>query len=94
MDPGGFVRLDRAARAGDYATVRTEQEHLAALFEIVFAPVGKTGPAAGVGAFKTALYLMGIVDTNTMSAPMTALEGENVERVRAVLTGLGVELVR
>lgn len=94
VDPGGFVRLDRAARAGDYATVRTEQEHLAALFEIVFAPVGKTGPAAGVGAFKTALYLMGIVDTNTMSAPMTALEGENVERVRAVLTGLGVELVR
>lgn len=94
VDPGGFVRLDRAARAGDYATVRTEQEQLAALFEIVFAPVGKTGPAAGVGAFKTALYLMGIVDTNTMSAPMTALEGENVERVRAVLTGLGVELVR
>ncbi len=94
VDPGGFVRLDRAARAGDYATVRTEQERLAALFEIVFAPVGKTGPAAGVGAFKTALYLMGIVDTNTMSAPMTALEGENVERVRAVLTGLGVELVR
>src|SRR5690625_4670652 len=39
VDPGGFVRLDRAARAGDYATVRTEQEHLAALFEIVFAPV-------------------------------------------------------
>lgn len=94
VDPGGYVRMDRAARTGDYATVRAEQERLAALFEIVFAPVGKTGPAAGVGAFKTALYLMGIFDTNTMSAPMTALEGENVERVRAVLTGLGVELVR
>ena len=94
VDPGGYVRLDRAARAGDYAAVRTEQQRLAALFEIAFAPVGKTGPAAGVGAFKTALYLMGIFETNTMSAPMTALEGENVERVRAVLTGLGVELVR
>lgn len=47
-----------------------------------------------MGAFKTAQYPMSIVDTNTMSAPTGALEGENVERVRTVLTGLGVELVR
>ena len=94
VDPGGFVRMDRAARAGDFARVRAEQQRLAALFEIAFAPVGKVGPAAGVGAFKTALYLMGIFDTNTMSAPMTALEGEDVERVRAVLTSLGIKLVR
>ncbi|MBZ2199168.1 dihydrodipicolinate synthase family protein [Occultella gossypii] len=94
IDPGGYVRMDRAARAGDIDAVRAEQQRLAALFEIVFQPEGKTGPAAGVGAFKTALYLMGIFSTNTMSSPMTALEGENVQRVRTVLAGLGVELVR
>lgn len=66
----------------------------AALFEIVLAPAGKTGPDAGMGAFKAAQYPMSIFDTNTMSAPTGALEGENVERVRTVLTGLGVELVR
>ena len=94
IDPGGYVRMDRAARAGDTAAMCAEQERLAALFEIAFAPVGKVGPAAGVGSFKTALYLMGIFDTNVMSAPMTALEGENVDRIRTVLTSLGVELVR
>lgn len=94
VDPAGYVRMDRAAQAGDWSTVQKEQDRLAALFEIVFQPVGKVGPAAGVGAFKTALWLMGILDTNTMSAPMTALEGENVDRIRTVLTALGVDVVR
>ncbi|MPV48941.1 MULTISPECIES: dihydrodipicolinate synthase family protein [unclassified Pseudactinotalea] len=94
VDPAGYVRLDRAARAGDWDAVRLEQDRLAALFEIVFAVEGKTGPAAGVGAFKTALWLMGIFDTNTMSAPMTALEGANIERVRAVLASLEIPMVR
>ncbi|MFQ6485143.1 dihydrodipicolinate synthase family protein [Brachybacterium epidermidis] len=94
VDPAGYVRMDRAAQAGDWDTVQKEQDKLAALFEIVFQPVGKVGPAAGVGAFKTALWLMGILDTNTMSAPMTALEGENVDRIREVLTALDVDVVR
>jgi 4-hydroxy-tetrahydrodipicolinate synthase len=94
VDPGGYVRMDRAACAGDWGAVRAEQDRLAALMEIAFAPVGKVGPAAGVGAFKTALWLMGILDTNTMSAPMTALEGENVARVRAVLEGVGIDIAR
>lgn len=94
VDPAGYVRMDRAARAGDWATVQKEQDRLAALFEIVFQPVGKVGPAAGVGAFKTALWLMGVLETNTMSAPMTALEGENVDRIRTVLVALGVDVVR
>lgn len=94
VDPAGYVRLDRAARAGDYQALRTEQDRLARLFDIVFSVRGKTGPAQGVGAFKTALYLMGIFTTNTMSSPMTALEGENVDRVRAVLQRAGIAVVR
>ncbi|MDO5710129.1 MAG: dihydrodipicolinate synthase family protein [Micrococcales bacterium] len=85
VDPAGYVRLYEAYRRGDWQAMRSEQDRIAALFEIVFAPVGKTGPAAGVGAFKTALQLMGLIAANTMSSPMTALDGENVERIRQIL---------
>lgn len=94
VDPAGFVRMDRAAGVGDWTTVRTEQDRLAALFEIVFQPVGKIGPAAGVGAFKTALWLMGIIDTNAVSTPMSALQDADIGRIRAVLTEIGVPVVR
>ena len=90
VDPAGYVRMDRAARAGDWETVRIEQDRLAALFEIVFQPVGRTGPAAGVGAFKTALRELGVLSTNTMSSPMSALEGEAVERIRGILRSTGL----
>src|SRR5699024_11369711 len=89
VDPAGYVRMERAARAGDFEALRHEQDRLARLFDIVFGVQGKTGPAQGVGAFKTALYLMGIFTTNTMASPMTPLEGKNVDRVRAVLTEAG-----
>lgn len=94
VDPAGYVRLDRAARVGDFEALRREQDRLARLFDIVFGVQGKTGPAQGVGAFKTALYLMGIFTTNTMASPMTPLEGENVDRVRAVLTEAGIGTTR
>ena len=90
VDPAGYVRMDRAARAGDWETVQIEQDRLAALFEIVFQPVGKTGPAAGVGAFKTALRELGVFSTNTMSTPMSALEGEAVEKIRGILRSTGL----
>ncbi|MEP7159708.1 MAG: dihydrodipicolinate synthase family protein [Dermatophilaceae bacterium] len=90
VDPAGYVRMYEAYQQGDWQAVRSEQDHLAGLFEVVFAPVGKTGPAAGVGAFKTALQLMGVIAANTMSSPMTALDGDNVERIREVLLRQGV----
>lgn len=90
VDPGGYVRLHAAAMRDDWAAVRAEQDRLAALMEIAFAPVGKTGPAAGVGSFKTALQLLGVFDSNTMSTPMSALDGANVEAVRKVLEQVGL----
>ncbi|GAB78732.1 4-hydroxy-tetrahydrodipicolinate synthase [Austwickia chelonae] len=90
VDPAGYVRLHTAAQAGDWEQVRLEQDRLAHLMEIAFAPVGKVGPAAGVGSFKTALQLLGVFDTNTMSAPMTALEGSNVDAVQDVLQKVGL----
>lgn len=90
VDPAGYVRMDRAARAGDWETVRTEQDRLAALMEIVFQPVGKVGPAAGVGAFKTALRELGVFSTNTMSLPMSPIEGDAVGRIRTILSEAGL----
>ncbi|RUP86550.1 dihydrodipicolinate synthase family protein [Dermabacter sp. HSID17554] len=90
VDPAGYARMHKAYLAGDWETVRTEQDRLAALFEIVFQPVGKTGPAAGVGAFKTALRELGIFSTNVMSEPMTAIEGDAVEKIRGILTATGL----
>lgn len=85
VDPAGYVRLHRAAMAGDWATVQVEQSRLSRLMGIARAPIGKVGPAAGVGSFKTALALLGVLSTNTMSLPMASLEGADVAAVRAVL---------
>lgn len=90
VDPDGYVRLHRAAMAKDWETARQEQERLAALFEIVFTPHGKVGPAAGVGAFKTALREMGVFSTNTMSPPMTALDETTSAKIRDILARHGL----
>lgn len=90
VDPAGYARMHKAFLAGDWEKVRAEQDRLAALFEIVFQPVGKTGPAAGVGAFKTALRELGVFSTNVMSEPMTSIEGDSVEKIRGILQSTGL----
>lgn len=74
VDPAGYVRMWDAFRAGDFAGMRAEQDRLARLFEIVFQPVGKVGPAAGVGSFKTALELLGVFESNLMSWPLAPID--------------------
>ncbi|MGP5481646.1 dihydrodipicolinate synthase family protein [Brachybacterium alimentarium] len=90
VDPAGYARMHRAAQAEDWALVRQEQDRLAALFEIVFQPTDKVGPAAGIGAFKTALRELGIIATNNVSTPMSPLEGEAVEKIRTILEQTGL----
>jgi 4-hydroxy-tetrahydrodipicolinate synthase len=90
VDPAGYVRMHRAARAGEWEQVRREQDRLAALFEIVFQPTDKVGPAAGVGAFKTALRELGVISTNAMTVPMSPLEGDAVGRIRTILEQTGL----
>lgn len=88
VEPAGYVRLWDAVERGDWAAARDEQERLNRLFEIVFQPVGRSGDAAGVGAFKAAMAARGIIDHATTAAPVRALEGEPVERIRAILAEL------
>lgn len=90
VDPAGYVRQWDAYQAGDWETVRAEQERLAQLMRIVFAPQGIQGFGAGVGSFKTALFLLGIFTTNTMPAPVRTLTGSDVEGVAEVLRRVGM----
>lgn len=91
VDPAGYVRMWKAAQSGEWETVHKEQDRLAALFEIVFQPRGKVGPAAGVGSFKTALELMGVFSSNLMSAPLAPIDdAESREDIAAILRTAGL----
>lgn len=91
VDPDGYVRMWKAAQDKDWETVRKEQDRLAALFEIVFQPRGKVGPAAGVGSFKTALELMGVFESNYMSFPLAPIDDvESREAIKGILEEAGL----
>ena len=95
VDPAGYRRLYDAAVAGDWAGAAAEQDRLADVFEIVYTPkAGRvSGNAAGLGAFKTALQLMGVIKTNVMSAPMLSLDEDETEAVKVILERNGLDLV-
>ena len=91
VDPAGYRKLVDAAEAGDWATAAAEQDRLADLFEIVYTPNGRvSGGAAGLGAFKTALQIMGIIESNTMSAPMLSLNEEETMAIKVILERNGL----
>lgn len=91
VDPAGYVRLYQAAKRGEWATARKEQERLIDLFQIVFQGVPDTSPnASGVGGFKTAMQLMGIIQNRHMSRPNKVLSDEKVTRIKAILSTTGM----
>lgn len=90
VDAAAYVRLWNAAKAGDIRTAIAEQEYLNRLFEIVFCPVGRSGDAAGVGAFKTAMAATGLLQSATMTLPIKPLEPATVERIHAILRDVGL----
>jgi len=91
VDPRGYRNLMDAAAAGDWAKAAAEQDRLADLFEIVYTPNGRvSGGAAGLGAFKAALQLMGIIESNTMSAPMPSLNEDETTAIKIILERNGL----
>lgn len=90
VSPEPYVAQWKAAQAGDWAEVSRLQDHLADLMRIATVTSGVTGFGAGVGSFKTALWLMEIFQTNQMPRPVAPLEGENVERIADVLREAGL----
>ena len=90
IDPHGYVRQWDAYQRGDWDAVREEQDRLVRLMMITQVVEGVAGFGAGVGAFKTALNLMGIFETNNMPEPVTSLTGSNVEAIAKVLAEAGL----
>ncbi|MEU5090207.1 dihydrodipicolinate synthase family protein [Streptomyces sp. NPDC021356] len=92
VDPHGFVRLYRLARAGDWEGARTEQERLCALFGLTRAgDPARMGPgSSALGAFKAALHLRGVIDCPATAEPQVPLTAPEVDRVRAHLAAAGL----
>ncbi|WP_026819349.1 dihydrodipicolinate synthase family protein [Arthrobacter castelli] len=92
VDPEGYRRLFSAAQDGDWAKAAHEQARLADLFNIAYTPKpGRVSAgAAGLGAFKTALMLLGIIDSNEMSTPMLALDDDETDRIKQILVRNGL----
>ena len=64
--------VEGAAQAGDWERVREIQDHLARLMFVTRVVKATVGFGAGVGAFKTALWQMGVFNTNQMREPVSA----------------------
>ena len=90
IDPHSYVEQWKAFQAGDWERVRTIQDHLAKLMGVTRNVHATVGFGAGVGAFKTALWQMGVFNTNQMREPVQPLVGEDVEAIVAVLKENGI----
>ena len=90
VDPVSYVKQWQAFQAGDWETVRTLQDHLARLMFVTRDIRATVGFGAGVGAFKTALWQMGVFNTNQMREPVQPLVGDDVEHIVSVLKNAGL----
>ncbi|GAA3670887.1 dihydrodipicolinate synthase family protein [Microbacterium marinilacus] len=92
VDPHAYVRLYTAARAGDWAAARSEQDRLFALFGLVdAAPAERMGRgSSALGAFKAALHLLGVIDDARTADPYIPLDDAEVAVVRRHLEQAGL----
>ena len=90
VDPEGYVRMWKAAQEGNWAEVKREQDRLNEISHIFDVTTGVQGYGAGVGAFKCALNLMGIFDSDQMPRPVKPLDGQNREAIKQVLVDNGL----
>lgn len=90
VDPYSYVEQWNAAQEGDWERVARIQDHLARLMMMTRKITATVGFGAGVGSFKTALWQMGIFNTNQMREPVQALIREDVESIARVLRAEGM----
>lgn len=90
VEPEGYVRMWKAAQEGNWAEVKREQDRLNEISHIFDITSGVQGYGAGVGAFKCALNLMGIFDSDQMPRPVKPLDGQNREAIKQVLVANGL----
>lgn len=90
VDPHSYVEQWNAAQAGDWEKVARIQDHLARLMMMTRRITSTVGFGAGVGSFKTALWQMGVFNTNQMREPVQALTGDDVRSIVHVLRAQGM----
>jgi 4-hydroxy-tetrahydrodipicolinate synthase len=91
VDPHGYSRLFRAARAGDWETARSEQERLLRLFGLVHVGgIRMGGSSSALGAFKAALHLRGVIDHPVTALPQIPLNADEIARVGKYLAAAGL----
>jgi 4-hydroxy-tetrahydrodipicolinate synthase len=92
VDPHGYVALYEACRSGQWARAREMQDKLARLFDITSCgdPALKGPSSSGLGGFKTALMLRGVIADNAMGLPQVRLSPDEVAAVRSVLEREGL----
>jgi 4-hydroxy-tetrahydrodipicolinate synthase len=91
VDAAAYVRLWNAAKAGDMKTAMAEQEYLNRLFEIVFVATGRSGDAAGVGAFKAAMGIKGLLSSASLTAPLKPLDAPTLEAIGKIVRECGAK---
>jgi 4-hydroxy-tetrahydrodipicolinate synthase len=92
VDPHGYVALYDSCRAGDFTRAKEIQDRLYRLFAITgCADPARKGPgSSGLGGFKTALMLRGVIAHNAMGLPQVPLDEEETARVKDILEGQGL----
>ncbi|GAA1635881.1 dihydrodipicolinate synthase family protein [Nonomuraea maheshkhaliensis] len=91
VDPHGYAELYRSASRGDWPAARAEQERLARLFGIVHVGGARMGgSSSGLGAFKAALHLRGVIDCPVTALPQIPLNEDEIGRIGKLLAGAGL----
>jgi 4-hydroxy-tetrahydrodipicolinate synthase len=92
VDPAGYVRLVGAVAGGDLTAARSEQDRLFRLFEIVeVADRGRMGASsAALGAFKAALFLLGVIACPLTAYPSIPLDDDELARIGLLLARAGL----
>lgn len=92
VDPGTFVRLMAAVRAGEWEKAELEQQRILGLFDILGIPDRRrlSGSSAAVGAVKSALQTLGVIDSRRPAPPLMAVDESESARIREVLIKVGV----
>lgn len=90
VDPHRYTAMTKAANAGDWAEARRIQDEICRGFEIVYVAQGRGGDNGGVGAFKVAMQLLGIIDCAVQSAPMPEFSAAEVDQIRRIMVAGGL----
>lgn len=92
IDPAGYVRIYNSVREGDYQAARTEQERLFNMFGLV--NVGATDRmgrgSSAIGAFKSALQQLGIIEHGRTAPPAIQLNNSEISAIRPFLVDAGL----